>query len=172
MADLLQGEYGQDIQLGVQANAAEVGAGYRQKTQSLDGPIRSQPDCAGDVRKRAWMAIRLLLWWTAYVVLAFASVQMALNGLETEQTGSPEGIVLSLCKQAALDVPAYCLRDGPPPMVVWNARALRCRHAQRNTGVLFHLAVAAIILKGVYRIWVFTKEASPRVFYRKLHLHN
>ena len=123
-------------------------------------------------RKRAWMAIRLLLWWTAYVVLAFASVQMALNGLETEQTGSPEGIVLSLRKQATLNVPliVYVMVRHP-----WLFGTLEPSGAGTLNGTLvffFHLAVAAIILKGVYRIWVFTKEASPRVFYRKLHLHD
>lgn len=120
-------------------------------------------------RKRAWMAIRLLAWWTGYVVLAFASVQMALNGMEAEQTGAAEGIVLSFCKQAALNVPliVYVMVRHP-----WLFGSLDPSGAGILNGTLvffFHLAVAAIIMKGIYRIWVFTKEASPRVFYRKLH---
>ena len=117
------------------------------------------------------MAIRLLAWWTTYVVLAFASVQMALVGMGFEQAASPEMIVLALWKQAALNVPliVYVMVRHP-----WLFGTLDPSGAGLLNGTLvffFHLAVAAIILKGIYRIWVFTKEASPRAFYRKLRLH-
>jgi len=35
----------------------------------------------------------------------------------------------------------------------------------------FHAVIAAVIIRGIYRIWVFTKEATPRSFYRRLRYH-
>ncbi len=120
-------------------------------------------------RKRAAMAIRLLAWWIGYVVLAFASVQMALNGMETDEPGSPEAIVLSLLKQAALNVPLIVYLMVRHPWIFGTIDPSGTGLLNGTLVLFFHVAVAAIIIKGIYRIWVFTKEASPRVFYRKLH---
>lgn len=37
---------------------------------------------------------------------------------------------------------------------------------------IFHFAVAMVVLKGIYRVWMLTVEASPHAFYRRLRHKN
>jgi hypothetical protein len=37
---------------------------------------------------------------------------------------------------------------------------------------LFHVVIAAVVVKGIYRIWAISAEASPRNFIRRLMARN
>jgi hypothetical protein len=119
-------------------------------------------------RKRALLALRLLVFWTAYAVLAFASLQIATNITESSQQTSATDIVGTLMKQAAINVPliAYFMLRLPD---LFGSLDPVGQHVLSTWVLLcFQLVMAGIILKGIYRVWVFTKEASPNAFYRKL----
>ena len=122
-------------------------------------------------RKRAAMAARLLVIWTGYAVLAFASVQIALNVMFGEQSASATQIVWSLCKQAALNVPLVVYAIIRFPWVFGDIRPVEQNILNPQLLLAFHAVMAAVIVKGVLRIWVFTKEATPRAFYRRLRYH-
>ena len=123
-------------------------------------------------RKRAWWALRRLGYWTAYIILAFASMQIALNTLYGEQHASAARIVLTLVQQAAINVPLILyvlvrlpgLIENLDPVAdgILNAQLLFC----------FHATMVLIVIKGVYRVWAFTVDASPHAFYRRLPVTN
>jgi hypothetical protein len=119
-------------------------------------------------RKRALLAVRLLIFWTAYAVLAFASLQIAANIMANHQGASAAEIVGTLLKQAAINVPliAYFMLRLPQ---LFGSLDPVGQHVL-NTWILlcFQIVMAGVIIKGIYRMWVFTKEASPNAFYRKL----
>lgn len=122
-------------------------------------------------RKRAGMAARLLIIWTGYAVLAFASLQIALNSIFEEQHGSALQIVWSLCKQAALNVPIVVYAIIRFPWIFGDIRPVEQNVLNPYLLMAFHGVIAVVIMKGIYRIWVFTKEATPRSFYRRLRYH-
>jgi len=122
-------------------------------------------------RKRAAMAARLLVTWTGYAVLAFASLQIALNVMFGEQTASALQIVWSLCKQAALNIPVIVYAIIRFPWIFGDIRPVESNILNQQLLLAFHLVMAVVIVKGILRIWVFTKEATPRAFYRRLRYH-
>jgi hypothetical protein len=122
-------------------------------------------------RKRAQMALRLLVIWTSYAVLAFASLQIALNVLLGEQSASPLQIIWSLCKQAALNIPIIVYAIIRFPSIFGNIRPVEENILHPHLLIAFHVVMAAVIVKGIHRVWLFTKEATPRAFYRRLRYH-
>lgn len=122
-------------------------------------------------RKRAPMAARLLLTWTGYAVLAFASIQIALNGMFGEQSASAPQILWSLCKQAALNIPVVVYAIIRFPWLFGDIRPVEQGILNPTLLLVFHAVMAVVIVKGILRIWVFTKEATPRAFYRRLRHH-
>ncbi len=122
-------------------------------------------------RKRASMALRLLVLWTGYAVLAFASLQIAINLIFAEQKASSVEILWSLSKQAALNVPIVVYAIIRFPWLFGGIRPVEEGILNPTLLLAFHTVMAVVIVKGVLRIWVFTKEATPRAFYRRLLYH-
>ena len=119
--------------------------------------------------KRARLALRLLTISTIYMVLAFASLQIALDvPPPASQSVVAWTTIWNFGKQAALNVPLIVYVMVRHPKLFGPLDPSEILMLDEKLVFLFHLAMAAIIIKGVYRIWIFTKEASPRVFYRKL----
>jgi hypothetical protein len=88
-----------------------------------------------------------------------------------EQTASAPQIVWSLCKQAALNVPLVVYAIIRFPWIFGEIRPVEQNVLNSQLLMAFHAVVAAVIIRGIYRIWVFTKEATPRSFYRRLRYH-
>jgi hypothetical protein len=122
-------------------------------------------------RKRAWMALRLLAGWTTYAVLAFASIQIAVNVMQGAQSASAFQIVWSLGKQAALNIPIVVYAMLRMPWLFGGIRPVEEGILDPSLLLLFHGIMAIVIVKGILRIWLFTKEATPRAFYRRLRYH-
>lgn len=126
-------------------------------------------------RKRATWALKRFISWTAYLVLAFASLQIAedlLSGQAPHGDTSALRIIATFAIQALLNIPLvyYLLTRFPwaDLMQFVDLGALGSIH----TGLLFwfHAAMATVVIKGVYRMWVLTVEASPHAFYRRLRV--
>jgi len=119
-------------------------------------------------RKRAVWALIRLAYWAGYVVLAFASLQIASNIIYNQQAASAVRIVVTLAEQAAINVPLIVY-------VLLRIPGLLERLDPVGEGILnihllfwFHTDIVVVVLKGIYRVWVFTVEASPHAFYRRL----
>lgn len=124
--------------------------------------------------KRALWAIGNFLWWTGYLVLAFASLQLAINTGEmllrmsgSRDLASPLLIVGALLVQAVLNIPlVYYLMSQIPVLASYVELPEGLIHGGLLAG--FHIAIALVVLKGIHRVWVLTVEASPHAFYRRL----
>lgn len=120
------------------------------------------------LRKRiSWSLVRLSLW-TTYMVLAFASLQIMASLMLGDQPSDTFRITYTLLAQALLNVPFVAFlfiqlfglinRLDPVADGILNSSVL---------GV-FQVAMALIVFKGLYRVRVFTVEASPYTFFRRL----
>ena len=119
-------------------------------------------------RKRALLALRLLVFWTAYAVLAFASLQIAANIAANNQDAAAGEIVGTLVKQAAINVPLIAYFMLRLPQFFGPLDPVGQHLVSAWILICFQIVMALVIIKGIYRVWVFTKEASPNAFYRKL----
>jgi hypothetical protein len=123
-------------------------------------------------RKRALWALRRLSTWSAYIVLAFASVQISLNGIYGLQMASASRIVLTLLEQAAINIPLILYVLVRVPGLIGNLDPVADGVLSAQLLFWFHAAMVLIVIKGVYRVWTFTVDASPHAFYRRLPVTN
>ena len=123
-------------------------------------------------RKRAFSAIKRFVIWTTYLVLAFASLQIAEDLVQGQSAGSGPSswrIIATLAVQALANVPlVYAVVNFSSFAQYLDPAAIAGIH----TGLLFafHGAMAAVVVKGVSRMWVLTVEASPHAFFRRLRV--
>ena len=123
-------------------------------------------------RKRAFWVLRRLLYWTAYIILAFASVQIALNTIYGLQNASAYRIVVTLLEQAAINIPLILYVLIRVPGLIENLDPVADGILSAQLLSWFHVATVVIVIKGIYRIWTFTVDASPNAFYRRLPVTN
>ncbi|HJU31667.1 MAG TPA: hypothetical protein VJ740_09435 [Hyphomicrobiaceae bacterium] len=118
-------------------------------------------------RKRAVRAVFNFFYWSTYVVLAFASLQIALNIINNHQSASAVKIVLTLAEQAALNIPLIFYVLLRVPGLLDNIDPVADGVLSEVVFATFHAVIVAIVLRGIYRLWVFNVEASPHAFYRR-----
>ena len=123
-------------------------------------------------RKRALWAVRRLLYWSAYIVMAFASVQIALNAIYGLENASAGRIVMTLLEQAAINVPLILYVLVRVPGLIDKLDLVADGIVSAQLLFWFHAAMVLIVIKGIYRIWSFTVDASPHAFYRRLPVTN
>jgi hypothetical protein len=122
-------------------------------------------------KRLGWSAFHLV-GWSLYLVAAFTSLQM-LSDVTEGQAARPALLVAeTLLLQGALNVPfvAFVLiqflqvieRLDPVAEGVLNYWPL----------VIFQATMAVIVIGGIYRVWVFTVEASPYTFFRRMRAHS
>jgi hypothetical protein len=121
--------------------------------------------------KRAWWSVVHLIAWTGYMVLAFASLEILLS-LEVKQpSGTSFLIAHTLLTQAMLNIPfvAFVLIQ-VFGLIEWLDPVTE---GIVNYWLLagFQAVMALVVFRGLYRVWVFTIEASPYTFFRRLR-HN
>lgn len=122
-------------------------------------------------RKRAWWSTIHLTVWTGYMVLAFASLQILIGLAFKQPSGTALLIAQTLLVQAMLNIPfvafvliqAFGLIEWLDPVTegIVNYWLLAA----------FQVIMAMVVFRGLYRVWVFTVEASPYTFFRRLR-HN
>jgi hypothetical protein len=123
-------------------------------------------------RKRALWAFRHLVYWSAYIILTFASVQIALNAIYGLQNASASRIVLTLFEQAAINVPLILYVLVRVPGLIDNLDPVAEGILSGQLLFWFHATMVLIVIKGIYRVWTFTVDASPHAFYRRLPVTN
>jgi hypothetical protein len=123
-------------------------------------------------RKRVLWALRHLIYWTAYIILAFASVQIALNDIYGAQNAAAARIVLTLFEQAAINIPLILYVLVRVPGLINNLDPVAEGVLNWQLLFWFHAAMVLIVIKGIYRVWTFTVDASPHAFYRRLPVTN
>jgi hypothetical protein len=96
-------------------------------------------------RKRAFWVLRRLLYWT---------------------------IVVTLLEQAAINVPLILYVLIRVPGLIENLDPVADGILSAQLLSWFHVATVVIVIKGIYRIWTFTVDASPNAFYRRLPVTN
>lgn len=124
--------------------------------------------------KRSRYTLVLFVLWAGYLILAFASLQMTLGHatiLPDAAKGLPSAPPLatlgSLTVQAILNVPIFFF-------LLYRLGVELIPHESLHPTIIavFHIAIAAVVVKGVYRIWALSSEASPRNFIRRLMARN
>jgi hypothetical protein len=118
--------------------------------------------------KRAWWsAIHLVIWGT-YLIAAFTSLQILSDLTEAQSIRPPLLIAAMLVVQALINLPfiAFALIQGLK-LVDWVNPVAE--------GILdalvvwaFQIAMGFVVLKGLYRVWSYTVEASPYTFFRRM----
>jgi hypothetical protein len=118
-------------------------------------------------KRLGWSALRLTLW-TAYLVFAFATLQILWDLIWEQHTAPVYRLIATFLSQAALNIPFVTF-------VLIRVFGLAPRLDPVADGVIdgslltaFQLAMALIVFKGLYRVWIFTVEASPYTFFRRL----
>ena len=118
-------------------------------------------------KRLGWSSFRLVLW-TSYLVLAFATLQMLWDLILGQQTVPAFRLLATLLSQAVLNIPFVTF-------LLIRVFGLAPRLDPVADGVIdptlltaFQLAMAIIVFKGLYRVWIFTVEASPYTFFRRL----
>jgi hypothetical protein len=119
-------------------------------------------------RNCIWWAFRRLIYWTGCIVLAFASMQIALNVIYGLQNASAARIVITLLSQAAVNVPLILYVLVRVPGLLENLDPIADGILSGQLLFWFHAAMVLVVIKGIYRMWIFTVEASPFAFYRRL----
>lgn len=122
-------------------------------------------------RKRAlWCALHLVVWM-GYMILAFASLQILLGLALKQPSGTAVVVAETLLLQALLNLPfvAFVLIQGFG-LIEWLDPVAE---GVVNYWLLasFQIVMATVVFRGLYRVWVFTVEASPYTFFRRLR-HN
>jgi hypothetical protein len=123
-------------------------------------------------RKRALWALGHALYWTAFITLAFADAQIALNAIYGVQYASAGTIILTLVEQAAINVPLILYVLVRVPGLVGKLDPVADGVLSGQLLFWFHAAMVLIVIKGIYRVWTFTVDASPHAFYRRLPVTN
>ncbi len=118
-------------------------------------------------KRLGWSAFRLTLW-TTYLVFAFATLQIVWGLMWQQHTAPVFRLLGTFLSQAILNIPFVAF-------LLIRVFGLGPRLDPVADGVVdgvlltaFQLAMALIVFKGLYRVWVFTVEASPYTFFRRL----
>lgn len=118
-------------------------------------------------KRLGWASVRLTLW-TTYLVLAFSSLQIVRDTILDQKTAPVLRIFATLLSQAVLNIPFVTFLlirvFGLGPRLDPVADGI----IDSNLLTAFQLAMALVVFKGLYRVWVFTVEASPYTFFRRL----
>lgn len=121
--------------------------------------------------KRLWWSAAHLVAWTTYMVFAFASLQLLVALAFKQPSGTALVVAHTLLLQAILNIPFvtfvliqfFGLAEWLDPVAegIVNYWVL----------AVFQGVMAMVVFRGLYRVWVFTVEASPYTFFRRLR-HN
>lgn len=121
--------------------------------------------------KRVWWSAIHLVPWAVYLVFAFASLQILWDLMEGQQPRPAPLIAQTLLVQAGLNLPFVTF------MLIqvfglgrWLDPVIEGVLDYPLLG-LFQIAMGLVVFGGLYRVWVFTVEASPYTFFRRLR-HN
>jgi hypothetical protein len=118
-------------------------------------------------KRLGWSTFRLTLW-TTYLVFAFATLQIVWDLIWDQRSAPVFRLLATFLSQAVLNIPfvAFLLIRvfGLAPRLDPVADGL----VDGQLLTAFQLAMALIVFKGLYRVWVFTVEASPYTFFRRL----
>jgi hypothetical protein len=118
-------------------------------------------------KRLGWSAAHLA-FWGAYLVAAFTSLQMLSDLMEGQAPRPAQLVAETLVLQAGLNLPfvTFVLIQG------WQVITRLDPVAE---GILDYWPLAAfqgvmglVVFGGLYRVWIFTVEASPYTFFRRL----
>jgi hypothetical protein len=118
-------------------------------------------------KRLGWATVRLALW-TAYLVLGFATLQIVWDIIWDLRTAPMLRLIATLLSQAVLNIPFVTF-------LLIRVFGLGPRLDPVADGIVdavllaaFQFAMALVVFKGLYRVWIFTVEASPYTFFRRL----
>ncbi|KAB2911811.1 MAG: hypothetical protein F9K29_21510 [Hyphomicrobiaceae bacterium] len=121
--------------------------------------------------KRVWWSAIHLVPWGAYLVFAFASLQILWDLMEGQQPRPAQLVVQTLLVQAGLNLPFVTfLLIQVFGLGRWLDPVIEGVLDYTLLG-LFQIAMGLVVFGGLYRVWVFTVEASPYTFFRRLRHH-
>lgn len=124
--------------------------------------------------KRSRFTVALFGLWAGYLIMAFASLQLAIGHLtllpdvaKDLPAAPPLTTLWSLVVQAVVNVPIFFIL-----LYRFGAELFPHESLHPKLVTLFHVVIAAVVVKGIYRIWAISAEASPRNFIRRLMARN